>query len=170
MTQHPIIRCFKPTEWRTYKTLRLRALDDSPDAFGSTLEVELARADAAWAERLATAVSSGQDCILMAEVEGAPSGLVWARLDPHDPATVNLFQMWVAPEARGRGVGSALLQAAILWARRYGAGFVQLGVTGGDTAAWWLYQRAGFVAVGVTEPIREGSSVLMQNMVLALAN
>lgn len=49
VTQDFSIRRFKPAEWHTYKTLRLRALDDSPDAFGSTLEVELARALSSWA-------------------------------------------------------------------------------------------------------------------------
>jgi ribosomal protein S18 acetylase RimI-like enzyme len=168
MTQQTSVRRFNPAEWSLYKTLRLRSLEDSPSAFGSTLDLELERTDAAWTERLQNAVSSGQDCALIAEVKEAPSGLVWAKADANDPGIVNIFQMWVAPEARGRGVGDALLQAAIHWARQYGARFAKLGVTCGDTPAVRLYQRAGFVEFGAREPIRAGSVVLAQNMVLAL--
>jgi len=170
VTQQISIRRFESAEWRTYKALRLCSLEDSPDAFASTLDRELARPDTVWAERLQNAVGSGQNCVLIAEVEGTPSGLVWAKVDATDPVSVNLFQMWVTPEARGRGVGNALLQAALDWARQYGARSVKLGVTCGDTAALRLYQRAGFVALGATEPIREGNAVLIQNIELVFAN
>lgn len=168
MTQQTSVRTFKPEEWPIYKALRLRSLEDSPSTFGSTLDLELQRTDAAWIEQLQRAVSSGQDCALIAEADGTPSGLVWAKADASDPSTVNLFQMWVAPEARGRGVGGALLQAAINWATKHGAHFAKLGVASGDTSAVRLYQRAGFAEFGAKEPIREGSVILAQNMVLAL--
>ena len=170
MTQQTSVRRFNLAEWSIYKALRLQSLEESPSAFGSTLDLELERTDAAWTERLKNAASSGQDCALIAEVEGTPSGLVWAKVDANDPSTVNIFQMWVAPEARGRGVGDALLQAAIHWARQYGARSAKLGATCGDTPAVRLYQRAGFVELGAREPIRPGSAALAQIMVLALAN
>lgn len=169
MTQQISVRRFNPAEWPIYKALRLRALEESPNAFGSTLDLEREQTDAAWTERLQNAVSSGQDCALIAEVEGTPSGLVWAKADANDSGTVNIFQMWVAPQARGRGVGDALLQAAIHWAKQYGARFAKLGATCGDNPAVRLYQRTGFVEFGATEPIRAGSAVLIQNMILAIA-
>lgn len=168
MKQHTLVRHFKPDEWPIYKALRLRSLEDSPMAFGSTLDLESQRPDAVWAERLRNAVASGQDCVLLAEVDGAARGVVWAKADASDPRTVNLFQMWVAPEARGRGVGDALLQAALQWARQSGAHRVGLGVAVGDTPAARLYQRAGFADCGAKEPIRAGSAALSQGMVLKL--
>jgi ribosomal protein S18 acetylase RimI-like enzyme len=168
MTQNTSVRSFTPAEWPIYKALRLRALEESPNAFGSTLALELERTDTAWTERLKNAVSSGQDCAFLAEFEGTPSGSVWAKADPSDPSTVHILQMWVAPSTRGRGVGDALLKAAIHWATQYGARFAKLGVTCGDTPAVRLYQRAGFVELGAPEPIRPSSALLAQNMVLAL--
>jgi hypothetical protein len=44
------IRRFDRDEWPTYRAVRLRALGDSPDAFGSTLAREEALTDAEWAE------------------------------------------------------------------------------------------------------------------------
>lgn len=168
MTNQTRVRHFKPDEWLIYKALRLRSLEDSPMAFGSTLDLESQRPDAVWAERLRNAVASEHDCVLLAEMDGAACGLVWAKADASDPRTVKLFQMWVAPEARGRGLGDALLQAAIEWARQAGAHFVKLGVAVGDTPSARLYQRAGFVDDGADEPIRAGSTLLSQGMVLKL--
>lgn len=169
MKQTTSVRKFTLAEWPIYKALRLRALEESPSAFGSTLALEFERTDTAWSERLKNAASSGQDCAFLAEFEGTPSSLVWAKVDPNDPSTLHILQMWVAPNARGRGIGDMLLKAAILWAKQYGASFAKLGATCGNTPAIRLHRRAGFVDLGATEPIRPSSAVLAQNMVLALA-
>lgn len=163
-----IVRPLAASEWADYRDARLRSLADSPDAFGSTLADEQARSDEAWAERLARAAASGVDCPLAAARGGAVIGLLWAKQDAADPGVVNLFQMWVAPESRGRGVAAALLRAATGWAGARGANVVQLGVTCGDSAAVRLYLRAGFKEYGVPEPLRPGSLLLSQTMRLAL--
>jgi hypothetical protein len=61
--------------------LRLRALADSPDAFGSTLAQEQDRDDAHWAARLAAGVEA-LSLPLVAELGAEPVGLAWARIDP----------------------------------------------------------------------------------------
>ena len=80
MTDAPTIRAFSANEWRVYRDLRLRALADSPDAFGSTLAAETGRLDAEWARRLASSVDSPLNLPLVAEVRGEPIGLAWAEL------------------------------------------------------------------------------------------
>lgn len=162
------IRRLEPHDSTSYRTLRLRSLADSPDAFGSTFAGEDALPAGHWQGRLSAAAVSGSDCPLMAELDGTPAGLVWAKVDAADPALVNLFQMWVAPECRGRGIASLLLGNAVAWAKARGARAVQLGVTCGDTPAARLYARAGFVASGGTGPLRDGSPLLSQTMRLVL--
>ena len=56
--------------------------------------------------------------------------------------------MTVAREWRGRGVGSALLAAAIEWARGRGLHKLSLGVFPHNTAAIELYRKFGFVEEG----------------------
>jgi RimJ/RimL family protein N-acetyltransferase len=56
--------------------------------------------------------------------------------------------MAVAREWRGRGVGSALLAAAIEWAREQGLHKLSLGVFAHNAAAIGLYRKFGFVAEG----------------------
>lgn len=162
------IRILGAHEWQAYRDVRLRSLADSPDAFGSTLAAEQERTPDAWAARLSAAAVSGHDYPLIAELAGTAIGLVWAKVDATNSSLVNLFQMWVAPECRGRGIAARLLREAIEWARSRDASLVQLGVTCGDTAAVRLYVREGFREFGSPEPLRPGSPLLSQNMRLAI--
>ncbi|HEY1044487.1 MAG TPA: GNAT family N-acetyltransferase [Telluria sp.] len=168
MTDTISIRRLEPHEWASYRAVRLRSLADSPDAYGSTWAAEQAFPSGHWSSRLAAAAVSGKDCPLVAQSGGAVIGVIWAKVDASAPTLVNLFQMWVAPESRGRGVAAMLLAAALEWARSVGAHAVQLGVTCGDTPAARLYARAGFTAVGEPELLRPGSALLSQAMRLAL--
>jgi ribosomal protein S18 acetylase RimI-like enzyme len=165
------IRRFTPREWPAYRALRLRSLADAPKAFGSSLALEESWAQELWMARLMAADVSGRDCPLVAESSGPDSvmlGLLWAKCDAADAAIVNLFQMWVAPEARGRGAASALVGEAVTWARTIGARLVRLGVVVDNREAIRLYQRKGFRNEGEPAPIRPGSALLEQTMQLAL--
>jgi GNAT superfamily N-acetyltransferase len=155
-------------EWPLWRSLRLRALADSPDAFGSTLAEEQDRSQDVWAARLQAATQSGKDCPLVAELGGQAIGLIWAKCDGAEPPVVHLYQVWVAPEGRAHGAGGMLLSAAIAWARSLGAAAVELGVTCGDTPAYRLYLRAGLVAVGAPAQRRPDSPLMEQAMRLPL--
>ena len=164
----PEVRKLEPAEWPTYRALRLRALADSPDAFGSTLAIEQGLSEEHWSTRLARGVTSELDLPLVAEVRREAAGLVWARVDAADPSIVSICQMWVAPEFRSHGAGRMLLRAAVEWARSLNAKSVQLGVTCGDTPAVRLYTREGFTPVGPRESLRPGSPLAGQTMRLHL--
>ena len=175
-TLSPVIRILQPADWPTYRDLRLGALAEAPYAFGSTYAEESQRADDVWAARLAAPALGGfrRACPLVAEVAGEPVGLVWIKLDGagtgtgSGTGTASLYQVWVAPQARGLGVGAALLDAAIAWARGVRATAVHLDVTVGNGAAERLYARAGFVPVGAPVP-QPGKPLFEQAMTLALA-
>jgi ribosomal protein S18 acetylase RimI-like enzyme len=55
-----------------------------------------------------------------------------------------LEELWVRPEARGRGLGRALLEAALDLARAHGAGRIDLNTAVTDVAARALYASCGF--------------------------
>jgi GNAT superfamily N-acetyltransferase len=109
MVVAPSVRPFREQEWRTYRDLRLRALADSPDAYGGTLAGEAIRADAAWADRLVLGADRQWDLPLLAESGAEPIGLAWGKIDKSGPALANVYQMWVAPTHRGLGAGRLLL-------------------------------------------------------------
>lgn len=162
------VRRFRTEEWAAYRDLRLRSLVDAPDAFGSTLERESAWPEQHWADRVSKAVDSQTTLLLVAETGTDPVGLVSGFIDPAEPEIAHVFQMWVAPHARGRGCGSVLLEAVLAWVRGTDARSVTLCVTCGNSSALRLYERAGFTRLGEPEPLRPGSTVLAQPMVLTL--
>lgn len=98
---------------------------------------------AALAELLATPGAFG----LMAQEgeDGAASGFVLTRVAADEAEIITLG---VAPEARRRGIGTALLAAAAREARERGAISLFLEVADDNFAARRLYEELGFVAVG----------------------
>jgi phosphinothricin acetyltransferase len=61
--------------------------------------------------------------------------------------------VYVAPEARGRGVGAALLQALIDSTEAAGIWTIQSGIFPENTASLRLHERMGFRVVGIRERI-----------------
>ena len=55
-----------------------------------------------------------------------------------------LAELYVVPERRGKGLGRALLEAAIAAARDAGAEVIDLNTSDDDVAAIALYERLGF--------------------------
>lgn len=153
----------KPLDWERYRDVRLRSLLDSPDAFGSTHEHESGRTDAEWKTQLDPSAGPVGHPVL-AFVDQAVSGLAWGRIDEGDGVSGFVFQMWVDPASRNRGVGKALLDDVIAWFDANGVATVKLAVTTGNSAAVALYESAGFVRFGELEPLREGSSLHIQFM------
>ena len=162
-------RRFTPDEWRLYRELRLGALAESPDAFGSVLEIEAARPDETWRQRLAAGATSARDLPLVALVDERPAGLCWARIDEADPEIIHVYQFWVVPAERGKGVGEQLGRACIEWARAVGARELVLGVTTVNEPAVGLYRKLGFVSTGALQALRPGSALQSETMRLDLA-
>ncbi|OQE36815.1 hypothetical protein PENCOP_c011G02935 [Penicillium coprophilum] len=64
-----------------------------------------------------------------------------------EPEAAELVSMWVAPSARSRGVGDALVAAIEEWACGIGVTTLKLSVVETNFAARKLYFRNGFVDV-----------------------
>jgi dihydropteroate synthase len=150
------VRVVEPAESPTWRDLRLRALADSPDAFGETLANASTRDETAWVRFTAPDPTR---VVLFAEQAGAPIGMAVGRIAPEDPHRAHLYAMWVAPEARRSGAGRGLVDAVKRWARLAGASSLFLRVTERAPEAHAMYRTLGFVATGETEPLRDGSSI-----------
>jgi len=164
------IRTFAAHEWQAYKNIRLRALADSPDAFGRTLAEAQEYPNDYWLGRLSSESNASWDLPLVAEWDGKPVGLAWGRIQASRPEVANLYQVWVDPNYRQRGVGQMLLERVIAWARARNARYLDLGVTFADSPALRLYQRNGFEPTADPEPLRPGSALLGLPMRLDLTS
>jgi len=151
------VRTARPDEWRRVRDLRLRALADSPDAFGSTFERERSHAKRDWL-RWISGWEGGVNRLVVAVDGGAWIGMaVGSRTGDDDRA--HLYAMWVDPRSRRSGVGRRLVEAVLAWAGAEGATEIQLGATAINRAAVVFYERLGFADTGERHALREGSAL-----------
>lgn len=157
MTIH--VQELKPGDGLIWRDLRLRALKDSPDAFGMTYEVEVQRSDDEWQDQINRNVDDPFVTNVVARVNDELAALAVCRFDETDQTICHLFAMWVAPEFRRKGVDRAILESALDWMKQKGAKEAWLGVTEGNKEAFSLYRSFGFLDTSRREPLREGSPV-----------
>lgn len=162
------LRVLVPENWAEYKLLRLSALKESPDSFGSTYEKELAFSDVEWIERLRANFNGMISLPLVAELDGNLVGLAWGVIHHSDKKVAHIYQMWVSPEARGNGIAMSFLNELKMWALSNGCTSIELEVTTNNDTAVGLYKIFGFQAEGVEKELRAGSRLLTQRMVMAL--
>jgi GNAT superfamily N-acetyltransferase len=120
------------------RAIRLRALRDAPDAFSSTFEEAAARPPGDWSRQLLELPT------FVAVSDGLDVGIVRCARDGTSGETAWLMSMWVAPEMRRKGVGAALVDAVIDWARANGVIRLLLDVADHNTSAIALYERKKF--------------------------
>lgn len=82
----------------------------------------------------------------------------------HEPGEWYITAVSVKPEARGRGVGAALLEDAVTRARADGATSVTLDVDASNSGARRLYERHGFVVTGTSSSAWLMGGVRVQRM------
>lgn len=84
---------------------------------------------------------------LIAELDDRPVGFVFCVLGDRGRKTAHITDIYVRPEARSRGIGTALLTGVLEPARAAGLDHVSLEVLIRNSEARRLYERLGFVAV-----------------------
>ncbi len=131
-----------------FREIRLAGLAESPLSFGSSVEEEQYRGLPEWAQR----VTPGEDsAVLGAFLDRALVGVVRVVRESgvKQMHRASIASMYVAPEARRRGVASALMERAMSHVQGWdGVRQVELAVTAGNSSAIQLYQRFGFVEYG----------------------
>ena len=126
------------------KALRLRALEEAPGAFATTLAEARGWPAERWRAQL------GQLATFVAIRGGVDVGLARGDRDPEAPACAWLLSMWVAPEARHQGIGRQLIEEVVAWAREAGCERIVLDVSDDNTAAIACYAALGFAPNGIT--------------------
>jgi ribosomal protein S18 acetylase RimI-like enzyme len=146
-----------------FKETRLRALSDSPLAFGSTYAKESQLSDEEWFSR-ATQWSGKTSALFLAMDQNSPCGIAGSYLHAQDAAQAQLISMWTAPSHRKRGVGRLLVQQILAWAQLRNVRTLRLMVTSVNEPAMGFYERLGFTRTGRTEPYPNDSSILEYEM------
>lgn len=150
------MRAIGADDWADLREVRLRALADAPDAFGATLAAAESQPESFWRER---AGSAGLTLLVWEDARPVAMGGIHAPT----PGTGMVWGMWTAPEARGKGHGSRILDELLAWARRERLE-VRLQVTEDNESARRLYIDRGFESTGEWAPLREGSPVRAEQL------
>lgn len=86
------------------------------------------------------AIMSGQPPVAVALVTTRPN--VW-----YDGRVALLDELYVVPELRGRGIGSAVVAHLLAHARRNGIDLIEINVDEGDVDAQRFYESHGFTVI-----------------------
>ncbi len=142
----------QPADWQRLRAVRLAALAESPEMFGSTVAKEQAFDEAEWRGRAA------RPATFLASRDGVDVGIAGVfDLD----GEWWLMGMWLAPDARGTGVVEALVRACESVAQEAGATTVRLGVMEDNPRGRQAYVRLGYQFTGELEHVRDGRSQLL---------
>jgi GNAT superfamily N-acetyltransferase len=157
-----VVRATTAADASDYRALRLEALADSPDAYGTTLDEARGYDDARWV----TLAEGGRS--VLAWRDGRVVGMAAGAGHERHPGTSWLFAMYVTPAERGRGVAEALVEAIARRARAEGATALFLQVTGAMGRARAFYARLGFEPTGERDALRRDPSMELATLALPL--
>lgn len=152
MTEDVAIRRLTPGDLRAYKILRDTALERYPEAFTSDAQTEGHRRAEDYLPRLGLAGPDNGHLTLGAFDAGRLVGAIGLERDLRAKVRHigHVMGMMVHPDAQGRGIGRALLEALVREAGdTLGLELLTLTVTDGNGPAVALYERAGFIRFGL---------------------
>ena len=162
-----VVRRARAGEWEALREIRLAALADSPDAFGSTLAEERDADEGRWRGWITGEGWAGAVATFIADGPGPLLGMATGYRPDDRPTTGWLFAMWVRPERRGEGIGRQLVAAVEEWAAALDIDQLLLHVTDGNDGAVRFYASCGFVGTSdAPEPLRKGSALVAKTMLL----
>ncbi|POH70006.1 MULTISPECIES: GNAT family N-acetyltransferase [Cryobacterium] len=142
------IRATRVDDWREVRALRLEMLQDTPIAFGETLQDALGHTDSEWRMRAARGTAEHGTVLVAIDPAGRWVGTMGGYV-PDAITGALLVGVYVSPEHRGRdaGVFDALLVAIQEWARGEGDRLT-LHVHEDNARARAAYLRRGFTETG----------------------
>jgi len=115
------------------------------------------------------AAESPERRLLVAEYDGEPAGAVLLRVTPMTPLnlepTVQALAPHVTPSFRGKGIGSALMEAAVLWAEDLGIGLITTAAASSSRSGNRFMAR---LSLGPKAVLRASSTPLVRSKLAAL--
>jgi ribosomal protein S18 acetylase RimI-like enzyme len=144
------IRLLEEADAALYQELRLRALKDHPDSFGSTYEKE----ETYSLETIKERIKSSENKFVIGAFDRNRNLYAIATFIRETNIKLShkghVFGMYVAPERRGNGEGKRLLTELVKVAKGFkGLEQIHLSVVSENQTAKKLYEALGFQTYGV---------------------
>ncbi|HEY5267477.1 MAG TPA: GNAT family N-acetyltransferase [Acidimicrobiales bacterium] len=152
------IRRTKSDDWSALRAIRIEALLDTPEAFGSTYAETMLYSDDEWRS------FASKRCYFLAERDGVVVGMISGGFNDAQPGTHWLYGMFVTPLDRGTGTAQALVRSVSEWARGDGAEELFLQVGSSVARARAFYEKLGFVPTGDQFALRRDATLVLLTM------
>jgi len=163
MDEGPLrIRRIGAKDAQRLRAIRLEALSNTPEAYGSTYEESLR-----WS-RLRWRTMAAKWNYHFAERDGVVVGMASGAFNEQHPGTRWLFGMYVTPSERGSGAAAQLVEAISDWACADGADRLYLHVTDSIARARAFYEKMGFRLDGEVISMDRDPSITLVTMVRSL--
>lgn len=160
----PDIRLLTADEWVELRSIRLAALQESPQSFLSTYQREILYD----ADRWRAEFTRGKWYI--GTIADRPVGLLGVTRESEVPVhECYLEYLWVSPEYRRSGVALGMLTAVFERLRAAAIRTVFVWVLDGNEAAGYLYERIGFVRSSHRQLLAARPGLSEEKLILTLS-
>jgi ribosomal protein S18 acetylase RimI-like enzyme len=144
------VRPLSAMEWPQLRMARLRALQESPEAFISEYERESGWSKREWLAMFESALW------VVARNGGRIVGLARSSREAAQPWQRHVESVWVEPHFRRRGITRRLIEGLIVGERGAGVSELVIWVIEGNDRARRAYERFGFKPTGERQPLPGG--------------
>lgn len=143
------VRALTEEEWDAYRSVRLAALQESPEAFVASHAEESAFDEDLWRVRMRRSHR------LLAEVDGEAVGTASVGgLETDEGIQAELFGLWVSPALRGKGIATDLVRAGAKTAAEQGSSHLYYWVGTDNGRAVAFASGCGFRPTDKRRPVR----------------
>lgn len=143
------VRRVRAEEWAELRECRLTALRSDPEAFGSTLDRELAFPEETWRNRTLRGAEAPDTATFVARESGGRAVGLATIVNEGEARAV--YGMWVEPAHRRAGVAAELLDRCLAWGPQGLAVRLEVNPELGPAVA--LYRSRGFQPTGSARPM-----------------
>ena len=138
------VRRINSDEWHIARAVRLKALEESPEAFTESFAEASATPESVWQARIQENAEGIRSICFLAFFHTEPIGIAVGIRNPKGRPEARLVSMWVMLEHRGKTIADRLLASVIIWARNLGAKTLVAAIAQHNQRAIRFYSRAGF--------------------------
>lgn len=140
------IRVLNPSDYLSYKEIRLELLKNEPSNFGSSFEDESQFSDQKWITR----ISNINSYSIGAFIDSKIVGICVLMLNPREKMKhgANIYSVYVKKEFRKRGIAEKLINKAIDIALDNNVEIIYLSVVKENVNALNLYKKMNFSIYG----------------------
>lgn len=171
-TGETVVQITTPTwdDWEGVKNLRLEALQNDPQAFGTNYQSQAILTDEEWKEKLEKILGENpRELLVIAKDRNTYAGMIGAY--PKDKTVWNFKAVYVKSEYRGKGIGKMLVEKILRQIdEKEGVEATELMVNAEQEPAVRLYQSYGFEIIETLKDVMLGDGNRYDEYVMRRSN